>query len=284
MNLDFSQENGPFSRKSHFYYAFMFLPSALKQDLLAIYHLFYAIEQHLFRLQEPMMSQTQLLWWKQHLLYAFDSPSCVTHPLVARLVPLISRYSLNKSNWIEYIDGHEMRIHHAHFKNEATLAQYTELIGGSMLIITAQLLGATKDSTALFARQLGSAIEMTALIEQAPKEAKKGRLIFPQDLLAQHQVDAQTIFLGQEGFEKQLLPVWNDYTQKIRGLYQNAFSHLSSDEWNKQKPLIILATLYQEWLLQIAKRQYPVFRQSWSLSPLKQWWIASKIQAFSASS
>ncbi len=68
-------------------------------------------------------------------------------------------------------------------------------------------------------------------------------------------------------------------TQRAQGLYDQALALLPSVDRRAQKPGLMMASIYRALLREIEQDQFKVLHQRVSLTPLRKFWLAWKVQA-----
>ena len=81
------------------YYSLRFAPKALRDDLAAVYAWRHQLRGVLDQVSDPGVAAAKLAWWRDELQRTFDgAPS---HPLGARLLPLIGRLALHPKPFLD---------------------------------------------------------------------------------------------------------------------------------------------------------------------------------------
>ena len=66
---------------------------------------------------------------------------------------------------------------------------------------------------------------------------------------------------------------------RARGLYAEAFALLPRQDRRAQKPGLMMASIYRTLLDEIERDDFQVLHQRVSLTPLRKFWLAWKVQA-----
>ena len=67
--------------------------------------------------------------------------------------------------------------------------------------------------------------------------------------------------------------------QRAQGLYDEALALLPAADRRTQKPGLMMASIYRTLLAEIERDNFQVLNQRVSLTPLRKFWLAWKVQA-----
>ena len=67
--------------------------------------------------------------------------------------------------------------------------------------------------------------------------------------------------------------------QRAQGLYDQALTLLQADDRRAQKPGLMMASIYRALLGEIEREEFKVLHQRISLTPLRKFWLAWRVQA-----
>ena len=67
--------------------------------------------------------------------------------------------------------------------------------------------------------------------------------------------------------------------QRAQGLYDEALALLPPEDRRTQKPGLMMASIYRALLNEIERDKFQVLHQRVSLTPLRKFWLAWKVQA-----
>jgi phytoene synthase len=67
--------------------------------------------------------------------------------------------------------------------------------------------------------------------------------------------------------------------ERAHALYDQAFALLPAADRRSQKPGLMMASIYRTLLREIERTDFQVLHQRISLTPLRKFWLAWKVQA-----
>jgi len=261
---------------SSFYYAFLFLPPEKRRAITAFYAFCREIDDVVDQSHEPMVAGAKLMWWRSEVSRVF-SGEVAQHPALLALQPSIQAYGLQVRPFLDLIDGCEIDLNQTRMQDWAQLEQYCHLVAGVVGEVSAQIFGQQDPATTAYAHRLGLALQLTNILRDVAEDANRGRVYLPQTLLNQHGVQASDVLSGID--EDRLKPVLAELADRAHTAYDEALSLLPASEWKNQKPGLMMASIYRQLLRQIQAKGYPVLRERVTLSPLRKFWLAWKVQA-----
>jgi phytoene synthase len=68
-------------------------------------------------------------------------------------------------------------------------------------------------------------------------------------------------------------------TERAQALYDQALAYLPREDAKTQKPGLMMASIYRKLLREIESRNFPVLSHRVTLTPLRKFWLAWKMQA-----
>jgi phytoene synthase len=260
---------------SSFYYAFLFLPQAQRQAMLAFYAFCREIDDIVDEVSDPQVAQTKLQWWRLEVAHAFEGRA--QHPVMQALHPHCATYRITAAQLNAIIDGCEMDLNQNRYLDYAQLREYCHLVAGVVGEVSAQIFGQTQAQTTPYAHTLGLAFQLTNIIRDVGEDAVRGRIYLPINDLQQFDVKAHELLNRIDSPRFQALMQFQ--AQRAQDLYDQALALLPQADVRSQKPGLMMASIYRSLLSEIERQRFPVLSQRVSLTPLKKFWLAWKMQA-----
>jgi len=109
------------------------------------------------------------------------------------------------------------------------------------------------------------------------EDARRGRIYLPVNELQQFSVTAQDILT--RSYSERFTALMTFQAQRAHRLYDQALALLPAQDRRAQKPGLMMASIYRALLREIERDQFQVLHQRISLTPLRKFWLAWKVQA-----
>lgn len=256
---------------SSFYYSFLFLPTAKRQAITALYAFCREVDDIADECQDIQTAYTKLNWWRDEItrLYA-GQPQ---HPVSHALSPAIKQYQLAQELFMEIIDGMQMDLEQDRYQNFSQLQLYCYRVASVVGLLSAEILGYQNRKTLKYAHDLGLAFQLTNIIRDVGEDARRGRIYLPLDEMAQFGVSETDILHGHQSEKIQALMEYQ--ISRAQQLYDKAMSQLPTEDKASQRTGLIMAAIYRTLLNEIAQDgAQKVLNSRTSLTPLRKLWLA----------
>ena len=271
---DYVQQKAAASGSS-FYYAFLFLPKPRRAAITAFYAFCREVDDVVDEVSDPAIAQTKLAWWQGEVTSAFaGNPS---HPVTRALMPLAAAYGIEQRHLLAVIEGCQMDLAQTRYLDYAGLQRYCHLVAGIVGEVAAQIFGQTDPQTTRYAHTLGLAFQLTNIIRDVGEDALRGRIYLPVSELQQFDVKAHEVL--NRIHSERFVALMRFQAERAHGLYEQAFSMLPPADRRAQKPGLMMASIYRTLLREIEAEDFHVLNQRISLTPLRKFWLAWKLQA-----
>lgn len=170
---------------SNFYYAFLSLPKARREGIIAVYGFCHAVDDAVDAAPDPVAAAQALDAWRDELDRVYRGTPRV--PVGVRLAPVVARYALPRHVFEEVIAGVASDLAPGRrFANWDELAAYCDLVAGAVGRLSVRVFGAADDDADRYAAALGAALQLTNILRDLGPDAAAGRFYLPQDDLARH--------------------------------------------------------------------------------------------------
>jgi 15-cis-phytoene synthase len=260
---------------SSFYYAFLFLPEARREAITSFYAFCRAIDDIVDEVSDPGVAATKLAWWQTEVARTFaGEPS---HPVMKALAPRLRPFGIEEPQLQAVIEGCRMDLQQTRYLDFQALRRYCHLVAGVVGEVSARIFGQSDPRTTEYAHTLGLAFQLTNIIRDVGEDAMRGRIYLPVNELQQFDVKVHEI-LDRE-YSERFVALMRFQAQRAHGLYDQALALLPAGERRSQKPGLMMASIYRTLLREIEDEDFRVLHQRVSLTPLRKFWLAWKVQA-----
>jgi phytoene synthase len=263
------------SSGSSFYYAFLFLPAERRAAITAFYAFCREVDDVVDEISDPSVAQSTLAWWQNEVTQAFAGKA--THPVMKALMPHVQVYGIEPQHLLSVIEGCQMDLTQTRYLDYAGLKRYCHLVAGVVGEVAAKIFGQTDPATTQYAHTLGLAFQLTNILRDVGEDALRGRIYLPIDELKQFDVKAQDLM--QRQYSDRFTALMKFQAERAHRLYDEAFALLPAADKRAQKPGLMMASIYRTLLREIEADNFQVLHQRISLTPLRKFWLAWKVQA-----
>ncbi|MDI9333581.1 MAG: presqualene diphosphate synthase HpnD [Cytophagales bacterium] len=265
---------------SSFYYAFLFLPKPKRAAITAFYAFCREVDDAVDDAIDAGVAATKLAWWRKEVGDAFAGQA--HHPVMLALMPALSQLGLSgivrAEHLLQIIDGCEMDLTQTRYLDQANLARYCHLVAGVVGEVSAHIFGQTQTQTTNYAHTLGQALQLTNILRDVGEDARKGRIYLPVAELQKFDVKAHEILSALHS--ERFVALMRDQAAKAHQIYDTALLLLPAADKRAQKSGLMMAAIYRDLLREIEHSNFQVLNQRISLTPLRKFWLAWKVQAF----
>ena len=260
---------------SSFYYAFLFLPRPRRAAITAFYAFCREVDDVVDEATDPGVAQTKLAWWKAEVAQSFAGTA--THPVMKALMPLTAEYGITQAHLQAIIDGCQMDLEQTRYLDFPGLQRYCHLVAGVVGEVSARIFGQTQTVTTEYAHKLGLAFQLTNIIRDVGEDALMGRIYLPVNELQKFDVKAHEIL--KRTYSDRFVALMKFQAERAHGLYDEAMALLPAEDRRTQKPGLMMASIYRTLLREIERDNFQVLHQRNSLTPIRKFWLAWKVQA-----
>jgi 15-cis-phytoene synthase len=278
---DYVQQKAAASGSS-FYYAFLFLPKERRAAITAFYAFCREVDDVVDEISDPTVAATKLAWWAKEVSQSFAVPysDANRHPVMKALMPHAAAYKIEEHHLQAVIDGCRMDLEQTRYLDYPTLQRYCHLVAGVVGEVAAQIFGQTEAQTTQYAHKLGQAFQLTNIIRDVGEDAQRGRIYLPVNEL--QQFDVKSHELSKKAYSDRFTALMQFQAARAHRLYDEAMALLPRADRRTQKPGLMMASIYRTLLREIERDNFQVLHQRTSLTPLRKFWLAWKVQALGA--
>ena len=275
MNSDEYVREQAIASGSSFYYAFLFLPQERREAITAFYAFCRAIDDVVDEVTDPGVAATKLAWWQSEVGRTFSGVP--THPVTKALAPRAAAFGIEPDQLLAVIEGCRMDLQQTRYLDFAALQRYCHLVAGVVGEVSARIFGQSDPATTEYAHRLGLAFQLTNIVRDVGEDALRGRIYLPMNELQQFDVKAHEILNRQ--YSERFTALMRFQAERAHRLYDEALALLPPADRRSQKPGLMMANIYRTLLREIERHDFQVLHQRVSLTPLRKFWLAWKVQA-----
>ena len=173
------------------YFCTLFAPAHRQPVLFVLYAFNHELARAHEAAREPGLALIRLQWWREVVEGAPRS-----HEVAKPLAEAIAIGALPASPLLAMIEAREAEVEAA--ETLPLLTDRLTLGPGSLAAAAGAVLGADDNALQRF-RTLGAGVGLAGLIRNIPAHARLGRCQVPADVLARHQVQAETVIADPQG-------------------------------------------------------------------------------------
>ena len=260
---------------SSFYYAFLFLPKPRRAAITALYAFCREVDDVVDEVTDPGLARAKLAWWQSEVAQSFAGQA--HHPAMKALMPCTAAFGIEQHQLQAVIEGCQMDLAQNRYLDFAALERYCHLVAGVVGEASAGIFGQSQPQTTQYAHKLGLAFQLTNIIRDVGEDALRGRIYLPVSELQQFDVKAHEIL--KRVYSDRFVALMKFQAERAHRLYDEALALLPAADRRSQKPGLLRASIYRTLLREIEHDDFKVLYQRVSLTPLRKFWLAWKVQA-----
>jgi phytoene synthase len=257
---------------SSFYYAFLFLPPERRRAITTLYAFCREVDDAVDESTDAQLAHAKLAWWRQEIAGLFaGNPQ---HPVTRALQPALAPFGITAERLNEIIDGMEMDLTQTRYLDFVGLERYCYHVAGVVGLLAAGIFGYKDARTLDYAKNLGTAFQLTNIIRDVGEDARKNRIYLPMEDLQRFHVTAADILNARRG--EAFVALMRFQVERAQSYYDKALAALPATDRRAQRPGLIMAAIYRALLVEIEREGFQVLRLRTSLTPLRKLWLAWK--------
>ena len=260
---------------SSFYYAFLFLPKPRRAAITAFYAFCREVDDVVDEVRDPGVAATKLAWWRTEVAQSFAGQP--HHPVMQALMPLAREHGIEAHQLQQVIDGCQMDLDQTRYLDFPGLQRYCHLVAGVVGEVAAGIFGQVDPQTTAYAHKLGLALQLTNILRDVGEDALRGRIYLPVNELQQFDVKAHEIL--NRVHSERFVALMKFQAARAHQAYDEALSLLPAVDRRSQKPGLMMASIYRTLLREIERDGFQVLNQRVSLTPVRKFWLAWRVQA-----
>lgn len=179
------------------YVAALFAPSAVREDLFALYAFNFEVAKTRETVSEPILGRIRLQWWRDVVAKIYARAPPPAHEVARPLAEIIQRHDLTRALIDGLLDARERDLDEDPPKTLAALETYAAETGGALTVLALEVLGRAEDHVRDAGRRVGTAWALVGLMRAMPFHAALRRVYLPADVMAETGLDPHTLIAGQ---------------------------------------------------------------------------------------
>lgn len=186
--------------KIHYNARYLFcllLPRSQRELMVALYAFDYEISRIWCIVQEPMLGQIRMQWWRD-LIISKQEASSSGHPVALMLLSVIERHNLSIEVFERYLDAKEFDLFNDPMPTQNDLEGYAGETSSNWLNLAIRTFSEAPDKVISNAcGHFGVAEILSHHLAMLGYYASHQKLFLPGDVLAKFEVNHATVFAGE---------------------------------------------------------------------------------------
>lgn len=253
--------------KSSFYYAFNLLPEPKRDAMNTVYAFCRETDDIVDEgLEDENIKYQKLVKWRKELEKAFKNNS--SNYLLNKLAKIVMQFNIPIDYLFELIKGMEMDLQNKRYKNFDELKLYCYRVASTVGLMCIEIFGYKNPSAKLFAENLGIALQLTNIIRDVSKDAKKGRIYLPQDELKIYNYSEQDLF--NKKYNLNFISLMEFQANRAKEYFQKATESLDQNDKPSMFAARAMQHIYYRLLEKIIKEKYDVYNKNIKVSTFEK--------------
>lgn len=248
------------------------LPGERKRDMISFYAFCRLLDDIADDPNTPIQERREEMdRWRQAIL----NQDRTTHPVLTETLDLSLKYHIDRSLFIEILDGMASDLEADRFETWDELLAYCYKVASAVGLVSIEIFGYQNPGCREYAINLGYALQLTNILRDVGQDARDtGRIYLSRDILAAHQVSEEQILSGR--YDDHFLGLMQDVHDRALAYFEKADSVLPPEDRSSMIAAEMMARVYGEILQKVKSHGFRVFDERVSLHPLKKVWILSQ--------
>jgi phytoene synthase len=259
-------------RARNFHFAFSVLPKERYKSICALY----AFTRTADDLSDDESDSRKALENSRVWREAFDAAlagDASAHPIMPAVADTFKRYSIPPVYMYELITGTEMDARQNRYEKWEDTYLYCYRVASVIGLMTIHVFGFDDPRAIPLAEKMGIAFQMTNILRDVKEDAERGRIYLPLEDLRRHDIDEQTMLLGQDSPKMRKLVEFE--TNRALECYEDGQALIPLIYAESRDALGSLVAIYKRLLEEIKRRDYDVFSKRVSLSSAEKLSLAA---------
>jgi phytoene synthase len=158
----------------------------------------YAFDGEIHRVREaarePMPGEIRLQWWRDVIEGQRDGEAAA-NPVAAALLETIAQYDLPRPVLLDLIDARSFDLYNDPMPTLMALQGYSDKTRGAIVTLAAKILSGEAQDKA--AHAAGFAITVSEIVVSLPRQAARGQVYLPADLMQKYNADPANLLAGK---------------------------------------------------------------------------------------
>jgi phytoene synthase len=178
------------ARDTSFYYAFLMLPPAKRNAIVAVWDFCRAVDDAVdeavplgewpLSADARAKAERELVGWRIELDRCFGQTTPATSQGLA-LKPVVADFGLPRQPFDDLIDGVAMDLARDRYENCEQLLEYCRRVASAVGLICIEIFGCRDEAAREYAINLGLALQLTNILRDVGVDLARGRVYLPQE-------------------------------------------------------------------------------------------------------
>ena len=258
------------ARDTSFYYAFLMLPPAKRNAIVAVWDFCRAVDDAVDEAvpagQWPLddvarlHAERELALWRDELARCFDDAAGAPHTRQGRaLRPLVAEFNLPRAPFEDLIDGVAMDLVNDRYETIDDLLEYCRRVASAVGLVCIEIFGCRDAASRDYAVNLGLALQLTNIVRDVGVDLAHGRVYLPQQDLRRFNCGEDALRAGVVTEPVRALLAFE--ITRAREYFQRAAVALPRSDARRLVAAEIMGAIYQDILRRVEAKQYDVFSE-----------------------
>jgi phytoene synthase len=259
------------ARDTSFYYAFLMLPPAQRNAIVAVWDFCRAVDDAVDEVapegEWPLSvaardrAVSELATWREELARCFDDTpgNGPTTRQGRALRPLITTFNLPRQPFDDLIDGVAMDLERHRYETIDDLLEYCRRVASAVGLVCIEIFQCRDAGARDYAVNLGIALQLTNILRDVGVDLARGRVYLPQEDLRRFACTDDDLRAGVVTPPVRALLAFQ--ATRAREYFKRAAQALPRADARRLVAAEIMGAIYQEILRRIERREYDVFSQ-----------------------
>lgn len=267
------------ARDTSFYYAFLMLPPARRNAIVAVWDFCRAVDDAVDEAvasggltdEARATAAVELASWRTEVDRCFTGGGPLT-PQGRALAPLVPAFGLAREPFDDLIDGVEMDLRRDRYETFDELVEYCHRVASAVGLVCVQIFGCREPAARDYAMSLGVALQLTNIVRDVGADLSRGRVYLPQEDLRRFGVTDRALAAGRVTPPIRALLAFQ--CARAREYFARAARSLPHAEARRLVAAEIMGAIYAEILRRIERNDYDVFTHIVRVPRPARAWIA----------
>jgi phytoene synthase len=255
-------ENAHVARDTSFYYAFLMLPPAKRNAIVAVWDFCRAVDDAVDEAASADAAERDIRMWRDELARCFAPGEATAAPQTRQgraLRPLVAMFDLSRQPFEDLIDGVAMDLARQRYETFDELLEYCRRVASAVGLVCIEIFGCRDESAREYAINLGLALQITNIVRDVGVDLRRGRVYLPQQDLRRFGCREHDLERGI--VTPQVRALLAHESQRAREYFGRAAAALRRTDARRLIAAEIMGAIYQEILRRIERSGYDVFSQ-----------------------
>jgi len=253
--------------KSSFYYAFNLLPARQREAMNNVYAFCRKTDDIVDEgMDNDEIKYQKLVRWRTELEKAFQGNSELQ--LLNKLAGTISQFHIPIEHFFELIRGMEMDLQKKRYKTFDELKLYCYRVASTVGLMCIEIFGYKNNSALAFAENLGIALQLTNILRDVNKDAKRNRIYLPLEELRRFHYTEQDVM--NKNYNLHFISLMEFQAERAQNYFTEATRNLDVDDKASMFAARAMQHIYSRMLERIVRAKYNVFNQNIRVSTFEK--------------